>query len=188
MVLTDGLQALMLTDGDDGHTLGIAEQQTLVGVADDDYDFHHEVLRVKLGVGHFVTANGQGQVLVRDRARCTVIPLEKDVAFPDGDRPFLIFSPEITDGELVVLRQRAHAFTVDHAGAAESSTTGARGAWRYADVVLDHFGFDASGFKLHDPMRRELKTTAGLVRKEDDGGGELDWDFVELVRGTKVDE
>ena len=179
---------MVLTDGDDGHTLGIAEQQILVEVADADYDFHHEVLLVKLGVGRFVTANGRGLVQVRDLATCTVIPLEKEVEFPDEDRPFLIFDPEITDAELAVLRQRAHTFAVIHGGAAESSTTVAGAGWRYADVGLELFGTEVSGIRLHDPRRRELKTTAGSARKEDDGDGDQVWVFVELVRGTKLDE
>ena len=61
-------------------------------------------------------------------------------------------------------------------------------AWRYADVGSVLFGTEVSGIKLHDPTRRELKTTAGLVRKEDDGDGEHDWVVVERVKGTKVGE
>ena len=182
------LQALELNDGDEEHTFGLSEQQILVEVADDDYGYQHEVLLVKLGVGRFVTANGRGQVLVRDLSTCTVIPLEKDVEFPDEDRPFMIFDPEITDAELAVLRQRAHTLAVIHGGAAESSTTVAGAAWRYADIGSELFGTEVSGIKLHDPTRRELKTTAGLVREEDDEDGDQVWAFVELVKGTKVDE
>ena len=85
--------ALELVVGDEESTLDLPERQVLVNFPDDaDYQWHHLVLLLRGGAGKWFAGDPYGQVRFIDLTATLVVPLDRKAAFPESDRPHLIFS------------------------------------------------------------------------------------------------
>ena len=119
-------------------TLDVPEKQVLVAIdPPQPYPYYHLLLLDRVDAASWITADPEGKVEVLNMLAEQVIPLGRNVTFPDAGRPFLTF---VHPSDLILAGLRAQSRQLlgiikpqPVGGSSSSAGSSAESQWLFSD-------------------------------------------------------